>query len=76
MSKDQLTNEALKKQFKSNFELANYAISAARYLIKSGHEVVVEDLLRDIQKNPNLYRVEDLEAADRAEAEEAKKYDA
>ena len=74
--KDQLTNEALKKHFKDNFDLAHYAIAAARYLIKSGHEVNISELLDDIQRNPKMYEVKELEAmdaADRAErAEEAK----
>lgn len=67
--KDNLTNEALKKQFKNNFELALYAIRVARYFVKSGHEVNVDELLRDIQKNPDLYRIEELEAMERADAE-------
>jgi len=70
MSKEQLTNEALKKQFKNNFELANYAIGVARYFIKSGHEVDIDTLLRDIARNPSQYRVEELEAMERADAQE------
>ena len=70
MTKDTLTNEALKKQFKNNFELANYAIGVARYFIKSGHEVDIDTLLRDIARNPSQYRIEELEAMDRADAEE------
>jgi len=71
MQKGQLTGEALKKHFKNNFELALYAINVAHYFIKSGHEVNVSDLLRDIQKNPQAYRPEELEALERAEREEA-----
>lgn len=74
--KDQLTNEALKKSFKDNFDLAHYAIAAARYLIKAGHEVNVADLLDDVQRNPKMYDVKELEAmdaADRAEREEEAK---
>jgi hypothetical protein len=66
--KDQLTNEALKKLFKNNFELAQYAIRVARYFVKSGHEVNVDELLRDIQKNPDLYRIEELEAMEKADS--------
>jgi hypothetical protein len=68
--KEQLTNEALKKHFKDNFELALFTINVARYLIKSGHEVDIPELLKDIQKNPTLYTPEQLEAIDKAEAED------
>ena len=68
--KEQLTNEALKKHFHDNFELAQFAINVARYLIKAGHEVDVPELLKDIQKNPSLYTPEQLEAIEKAEAAE------
>lgn len=68
--KELLTNEALKKHFKDNFELALFTINVARYLIKSGHEVDIPELLKDIQKNPTLYTPEQLEALDKAEAED------
>ncbi|HEY5234843.1 MAG TPA: hypothetical protein VIJ14_01590 [Rhabdochlamydiaceae bacterium] len=65
--KEQLTNEALKKHFKDNFELALFTINVARYLIKSGHEVDIPQLLKEIQKNPTLYTPEQLEALDKAD---------
>ena len=68
--KELLTNEALKKHFHDNFELAQFAINVARYLIKAGHEVDVPELLKDIQKNPSLYTPEQLAAIEKAEAEE------
>ena len=68
--KEQLTNEALKKHFKDNFELALFAINVARYLIKSGHEVDIPQLLKEIQKNPTLYTPEQLAALDKAEEED------
>jgi hypothetical protein len=68
--KEQLTNEALKKHFKDNFELALFTINVARYLIKSGHEVDIPELLKEIQKNPALYTLEHLEALDKAEDED------
>jgi hypothetical protein len=61
MLKEQLTNEALKKNFPDNFTLARFIISAARYLIKAGHEVEASQLIRDIQKNPSLYTLEQLD---------------
>ena len=71
-SKEQFTNEALKKHFKDNFELALFTINVARYLIKAGHEVDIPQLLKEIQKNPTLYTPEQLEALDKAEEEERK----
>jgi hypothetical protein len=65
--KEQLTNEALKKHFKDNFELALFTINVARYLIKAGHEVDIPQLLKEIQKNPTLYTPEQLEALDKAD---------
>lgn len=68
--KEYLTNESLKKTFKNNFELALYAIGAARYYIKSGHEINIDTLLYDISRNPQQYRVEELEAMDKADAQQ------
>lgn len=65
MIKDTLTNELLKKQFKNNFELANYLISVAHHLIKAGHEFDLDTLLKDVAKNPNHYRLEDLAALEK-----------
>jgi hypothetical protein len=68
--RDQLTNQSLKGLFKNNFDLANYAIKLARYLIKSGEDISVDDLLDKVRKNPHEYdlnRLEELEKADKAE---------
>lgn len=62
--KENLTNEGLKGLFKSNFELANYAIRLGRYYVKSSHEVVIDDLLDEVRRNPNLQYVKDLENLD------------
>lgn len=70
--KDPLTNEALKKHFHDNFELAQFAINVARYMIKAGHEVDIPQLLKDIQKNPKMYTPENLEALEKAEDEESR----
>jgi hypothetical protein len=55
LQKHLLTNEALKKGFHDNFELTQFVINVARQLIKSGHEVDVPALLKDIQRNPSHY---------------------
>lgn len=70
LQKDQLTSEALKKHFHDNFELAQFTINVARYLIKSGHEVDVPYLLKEIQRNPSLYTPENLALLDKADEEE------
>ena len=67
MQKDTLTNELLKKQFKNNFELANYLISVTHHFIKSGQEFDLDKLLKDVAANPNYYRLDELEALEKAE---------
>jgi hypothetical protein len=68
LPKDQLTHEYLKGIFKSNFDLTNCAIQLARYYIRSGHEVNVDELLMRVSQNPHAY--EDELAAEREEREE------
>jgi hypothetical protein len=51
--RETLTNEKLKGLFKSNFDLANYAIRLARHYVKAGHEVSVDSLLKEVQINPH-----------------------
>ena len=65
LQKDQLTNEALKKHFHDNFELAQFTINVARYLIKSGHEVDIPHLLKEIQRDPTAYTPENLALLDK-----------
>ncbi len=61
MQRDFLTSERLKALFKSNFELANYAMRLARYKIMAGHEVNVDELLEEVLMNPHRYTRDDLE---------------
>ena len=70
LKKDQLTSEAIKKHFHDNFELSNFAIRVARYLVQSGHEVNISYLLREIERNPSLYTPESLELLDKADQRE------
>ena len=60
MARDQLTNEQLKSLFKSNFELANYAMQMARYQVAAGVETSVESILLEIIKNPREYSLHEL----------------
>lgn len=60
-TREQLTNQAIRSLFKSNFELANQAIRLARFYIKSGHEVSMTKLLNEIKRNPNEQYLKDLQ---------------
>ena len=70
LQKDLLTNESLKKRFHDNFELTQFVINVARHLIKSGNEVDIPSLIKDIQKNPALYTKEHLDLLEKADQEE------
>ncbi len=50
MAKKNLTNERLKKLFKSNFDLANYAIDIGRNYVLSGHYSTLDFLLLEIRR--------------------------
>ncbi|MBS3904457.1 MAG: hypothetical protein KGZ39_03935 [Simkania sp.] len=69
MQRDFLTNEKLKSLFKSNFELANYTMSLARYKVMAGHEVNVDDLLEEVLTQSHHYTALELAQL----TEEAKK---
>ena len=61
MQRDFLTSERLKALFKSNFELANYAMRLARYKIIAGHEVNVDELLEEVLMHPHRYSREEMD---------------
>jgi outer membrane protein assembly factor BamD (BamD/ComL family) len=68
--RDQLTTQGIRSLFKSNFDLAAYAIRLARFYIKSGREVTVDQLLEEIRKNPHQYdeaTIKELEAIEEKE---------
>lgn len=65
MKLSELTNESLQKvAIGSNFELVHYAIALARYLIRSGREVGLHDVLKEIQRHPNPNYLRELEEID------------
>jgi hypothetical protein len=68
MREVQLTKEKFRGLYKSNFDLANYAIRLAKYQIKAGREVNIDELLDEIRKNPN--RLKELELLDQEEQTE------
>lgn len=60
--REQLTNEIIKKNFASDFELANYAIKLAKYSILEGAEFNLGQFLDEIRKNPHKYSNEEIQA--------------
>ncbi len=51
MGKKNLTNESLKKHFKGNYLLTNYAILLGREAVLSGQYVNLDTLLASVQKS-------------------------
>lgn len=52
-SQKQITSQRLRSLFKSNFDLAAYAIGVAKYYIRSGREMTIDQLLDEVRKNPH-----------------------
>jgi hypothetical protein len=50
--KDLLTNEGLRKLFKNNFEMANFAIQVGRFNVKAGKEISLSGILDEVKKHP------------------------
>ncbi len=65
-----LTTEELKKNFKSNFELARYAIAFGKYEMKAGRDVSIESILKMVLRHPNPRYLEDLKAIDEMDEDE------
>ncbi len=59
MAKNPLTNERIKKMFKGNFLLTNYAIHIGRDTILSGNFSNLDALLEDIRKKAQATNEED-----------------
>lgn len=68
--RNRLTNEQLKGLFKSNFNLANYAIKLARYYVLAGHEITLDAILLEVQKHPDESHLQDLIDSESSESEE------
>ena len=71
--RETLTNEQLRGLFKSNFELAKYAIGLGRYFIKSGHEANLDYVLDQVRRHPSedyLETLKQIDAEDREESED------
>jgi hypothetical protein len=67
---DTLTNEGLAGICNSSFELAHYAIDLARYYMKSGQEMSIGEILREVKRHPNPKYLETLKQIDALEDEE------
>lgn len=71
---DSLTNEGLAGICDNNFDLAHYAINLARYYIKSGKEVTLTEILKDIKKHPTPRYLEELKKIEEVEKEQKPSY--
>lgn len=49
MIHDQLTTEQIRKKFKNNFDLCNFAINIARNMILSGNPATLDEILLNIE---------------------------
>ncbi|MBM3198307.1 MAG: hypothetical protein FJZ58_03520 [Chlamydiae bacterium] len=63
--KQYLTNESLRKQFRNNFTLTNYAIALGRYHIRRGDQLSLQELVKEVRDNPTEQHLENLEKVDR-----------
>lgn len=68
--REMLTNEQLRGLFRSNFELAKYAINLGRYFIKAGHEANLDYVLEQVRKHPSEDYLETLKQIDAEEEAE------
>lgn len=57
-SRDEYTSEIYKSQYSNSFELANKAIIFARYSLKSGHYMSLDDILDEMKKDPKTIQSE------------------
>ena len=49
MIHDQLTTEQIRKKFKNNFDLCNFAINIARNMILSGNPATLDEILLNVE---------------------------
>ena len=49
MTHDALTTEALRKKFKNNFDLCNFAILVGRNLILGGSQANLQEILHSVE---------------------------
>lgn len=64
MAKKNLTNERLKIQFKSNFDLTNIAIQKSRETILAGKFSTLDEFLNDLRKKAELAAFEEEDEED------------
>ena len=50
---DALTNEILRKKFKNNFNLCNFAINIGQSIIMSGTQVTLGEVLQAVEDRAN-----------------------
>jgi hypothetical protein len=63
--KEYLTQESLRGEFKSTFELAHLAIALAQYYVRSGHEVTLSNVFEQIRRRPSPRLLEEVQLLDK-----------
>ncbi len=56
---EELTNETLASLFNDNFQLAFQSIQLARNEVNAGNETTMQQVLKEIKKNPHLHTFDD-----------------
>ncbi len=59
---DALTTEKIRKKFKNNFDLCNFAINIARTIIMGGTQASLDELLVIISERADAHLKNDLRA--------------
>jgi hypothetical protein len=58
MYPDSITTERLRKKFKNNFNLCNFAINIGRNLILGGTQCILGDILNAVEKRADEINAE------------------
>lgn len=58
MPRDSLTTEQIRKKFKNNFDLCNFAINISRNIIMGGHPATLGQLLDAVEERADEARLE------------------
>jgi hypothetical protein len=56
MTHDPLTTERIRKKFKNNFDLCNFAINIGRSMILSGTPATLEEILENVEERADVVK--------------------
>lgn len=51
-----LTTERIRKKFKNNFDLCNFAINIGRNMIMSGTQATLDEILHQVEERASEFR--------------------